>query len=111
MATATKSKPQAEIQSAAIYRVRDKETRAVFYLVQSDTQEHTWYEVRWNPESLRWECNCDARRQCKHERAVAEITVLRRVFWEQAAREREREPEVVGIAAPLNGNRGFSLMR
>jgi hypothetical protein len=78
----TTAKP--EIQSAAIYRCRDKVTHEIFYLVKSDSQSTTYYEVRWNNHTLQWECNCPATKPCKHERAVNEILKIRRAATAEA---------------------------
>jgi len=72
-------KPQSEIAAPAIARGTDKITHETFYVVQSDSQANTWYQVRWNNERLMWCCNCPARCSgCKHTRAVNEILKIRR---------------------------------
>ena len=123
MATITKT-AKTEIAQPVIYRVTDKQTHQVFFLVKSDTQEHTYYEVRWNEERLCYCCNCPARcTGCKHSRAIAEVQVLRRAAEArlQAIEERHaanlaetlplREAREIGERGNLNGNRGFQLMR
>ena len=76
MATKTQ---QSSIQSAAIYRVTDKLTHEKFYLVKSDSEPNTFYEVRWNSARLMWCCNCPAMCSgCKHTRAVNEVLKIRR---------------------------------
>jgi len=75
MATITKT-AKTEIQSPVIYRITDKATGAKFYLVKSDSQENTYYEVRWQVNE--WRCNCPATKPCKHERAVNEVLKIRR---------------------------------
>ncbi len=67
-----------EIQQATVCRCTDKATHEVFYVVKSDSQEGVWYQVRWNQQALRWQCNCPAVKPCKHERAVNEVLLERR---------------------------------
>lgn len=76
----TATRKQSEIQSAAIYRVTDKATKEVFYLVKSDSDAGTWYELHFNHNTIRWECACPSTspRPCKHEKAVREILRIRR---------------------------------
>lgn len=109
-----------EIQSPALFRVKDKATHETFYLVQSDTQAHTWYEVHFDNSALVWRCNCESRRSCKHVNAVNEILRLRRIRIAEAmgglvpatvAGMQADEDRRTREALPLNGNRPFSLMR
>lgn len=74
MATIAKT----EITSAAVYRITDKTTHEHFYLVKSDSQANTYYEVHWNSQALTWQCNCPSHKPCKHERAVNEVLKIRR---------------------------------
>ena len=74
-----KATTKSEIQSASVARGTDKLTHEVFYVVKSDTQAHTWYEVRWNNERLMWCCECPAKcNGCKHSRAVNQVLAVRR---------------------------------
>jgi len=75
MATITKT-AMTEIQSPVIYRITDKATSEKFYLVKSDSQANTYYEVRWQVNE--WRCNCPETKPCKHERAVNEVLKIRR---------------------------------
>jgi hypothetical protein len=64
-------KQATEIQAATVARGIDKVTHETFYVVQSDTDANTWYQVRWSNEYLMWCCNCPALCSgCKHNRAV-----------------------------------------
>ncbi|SRR6266487_1644251 len=72
-------KTQTEIQQATVARGIDKVTHEVFYVVQSDTDPNTWYQIRWNNERLMWCCDCPAKcAGCKHNRAVQEVLYIRR---------------------------------
>ncbi len=75
---ATTTKTQTEIQSPVVYRITDKATHEHFYLVKSDSQANTYYQVRWNGQALDWQCNCPSRKPCKHQRAVQEVLKIRR---------------------------------
>ncbi len=76
MATTRK---QSEIQSAAIARGTVRASHETFYVIQSDSDPNTWYQVRWNNERLMWCCNCPARCDgCKHQRATLESLKIRR---------------------------------
>lgn len=74
----TTTTKQTEITSASVARGVDKQTHEVFYVVKSDSQANTWYEVRWNAQALAWQCRCPSHKPCKHERAVNEVLKLRR---------------------------------
>ncbi len=76
-ATSTTSKSTTEINSAAICRCTDKQTKEVFYLVKSDSSDE-WYQVRFDHSCLAWTCRCPATKPCKHERAVQEVLKIRR---------------------------------
>ncbi len=119
-------KRQTEITSPVVYRVRGKEApRETFYLVKSDSQANTFYEVRFDHSALVWRCNCDDKhRSCKHNRAVGEVLRLRRIRIAEAmggdmpaivaetqSRDDRRTDEYDRERLPLNGNRPFSLMR
>jgi TPP-dependent indolepyruvate ferredoxin oxidoreductase alpha subunit len=72
-------KQATEIQAATVARGIDKVTHETFYVVQSDTDANTWYQVRWSNEYLMWCCNCPALCSgCKHNRAVQEVLKIRR---------------------------------
>jgi hypothetical protein len=73
-----KSKVQSEIAQATVARGVDKQTHEVFYVVKSDSQANTWYEVRWSNQRLAWECGCPATKPCKHERAINQVLAVRR---------------------------------
>src|SRR5205807_2783829 len=71
-------KTQTTIQQATVARGIDRKSGEVFYVVQSDSQPNTWYQVRWNNERMQWCCNCPAKCSgCKHNRAVQEILKVR----------------------------------
>lgn len=105
-----KTRVQSEIQSASVARGVDKQTHEVFYVVKSDTQANTWYEVRWNNEALCWQDKCPAHcADCKHVRAVQEILKIRRATIALATQPAQPAPR--REYAALNGNREFNLMR
>lgn len=66
------------IASPVVYRCTVKQTREVFYLVQSDANPGTFYQVRFDHSRLAWSCSCPAHKPCKHERAIAEVLKIRR---------------------------------
>jgi hypothetical protein len=123
------TKQQTEIQSPVVYRVRDKATRQVMYLVQSDSHPNTYYRVQFSNQSLTWQCECPSRKPCKHERAVQEVLKLRRqriaeamgpeavvavarIQREDDRRQGRAEQQAERLASlPLNGNRPFSLLK
>lgn len=79
MTTALKTrKPLAEIQQAAIYRCTDKQTNEVFYMIKSDSDENTWYELHFDHTRLAWTCTCPSAKPCKHERALQQVLAIRR---------------------------------
>jgi methylmalonyl-CoA mutase N-terminal domain/subunit len=113
-----------EINQAAINRGKDKVTGETFYSVKSDTQENTWYTVRFDHSRLAWCCDCPARCSgCKHNRAVQEVLKVRRariaaemggdmpaiVAETQAREDKKIETSQRGH---LNGSsQGFSLLK
>src|SRR5947208_11718712 len=74
----TQMKTQNTVQQATVARGIHKVTHEVFYVVQSDTDPNTWYQIRWNNERMMWCCNCPAKCSgCKHNRAVQEVLKVR----------------------------------
>ncbi|HZU01572.1 MAG TPA: hypothetical protein VFA10_18025 [Ktedonobacteraceae bacterium] len=67
-----------EIQQPVVNKGVDKETGVTFYVVKSDSDPNTWYQVRWNEQALEWQCNCVSRKPCKHQRAVNAVLVAQR---------------------------------
>jgi len=107
-ATITKS----EIGQATVARGVDKQTGEVFYVVRSDTDELTWYTVRWNNEALRWQDNCPAKcDDCKHTRAVNEVLRIRRATIEVAMSGQQVERPTCEKGNLNGGGRAFSLLR
>lgn len=83
MVTTTKSK--SEIKSAAVYNCCNKATGEKFYLVKSDSDANTYYQVKWETAQMAWSCECPAYRNCKHRVAVMQVIELKRL-----ARDEER---------------------
>ncbi len=60
----------------AIARIVSKQGQFLGYIAQPsqprnpDGSVKAWYEVRWNGEATRWECNCASHRPCRHIAAV-----------------------------------------
>lgn len=69
---------QTEIQSAVIYRVTCKATREVFYRVASDSKVGEFYDLHFSHQTLSWECPCESRKPCKHQRAVNQVLAAKR---------------------------------
>jgi hypothetical protein len=106
-------------ENGAIVHLRAGEA---FDLVRSDSVENGWYIVRHVSGEKR--CSCPATKPCIHEKAVAMRMATRRGRIEilvagrtaQIVTKPVPKPCSVTIEArmehmPLNGNRGFSLMR
>ena len=102
---------KSEITQASVARGVDKQTHEVFYVVKSDSQANTWYEVRWNDSRLQWCCNCPATCSgCKHSRAVNEVLKIRRATIDVAMSGQVERP--TSQKGNLNGGgREFSLLR
>jgi len=108
----------------------------VFYLVRSDSYAGYYYFVRWN--AVAWDCSCPSVKPCKHQTSVNSAVIAR---CEKAKAPKplaafelpsdkgfdmKREQEKINAflaraeqakivksweTAPLNGQRGFALMR
>src|SRR5579859_4779483 len=109
------NKVKSEIQQSTIARGRDLASGDIFYVVKSDSQANTWYEVRWNDGAYGWRCNCPATQPCKHCRAVNQVLQARRLALVLSQpKPTPVEPTEASermMAAPLNGNRSFSLLK
>lgn len=99
----TTRKTATAITSAVVYHATDRKTAESLYLVQSDKERTTFYEVRWSDEATAWQCNCPARHDCKHLRAVREVQAARRSAIldkiEQRQAERDNEQVRAEVAA------------
>lgn len=100
-------KKQAEITSPTINRVESKDGKCLGYLVKSDSQANTYYQVTWSNEFMGWRCSCPSRVSCKHIRAVREYAMIR--YQHEHGKEEVLPTSQKGH---LNGStQGFSLMK
>jgi len=101
----------------------------IFFLVRSVSQENRYHCVRWNYDRICWQCSCGA--GCKSHSHVKVVSAYSKQnpysvthalgcpkVVKAAIAEAERivsKPIVKAkpdtMKAPLNGNRGFCLMR
>lgn len=82
MSTQTATRKPTEIQQAVVHRCTCKETHEVFYVIRSDSDPNTWYQIRWDVNG--WRCNCPATKPCKHERAVTQVLAAKQALNREA---------------------------
>jgi hypothetical protein len=82
------------IRAGAVARVSDKNGAFLGYLVKSDSQPNTYYELTWDAAALAWQCSCPATKRCKHIEAVCSICRARRELGKSGACCQDKEVEV-----------------
>lgn len=88
--------------AAAISKVYDKSGKPLGYLVPSDHQNGTYYQVTWDAGEIAWRCTCPAGqhgKSCRHSRGVSSLV----------AAQMEAKSQVAQLNSAQRGE--FRLMR